>query len=61
MIGIGEEAFVATHGRGLATPTVSTYRLVIECCVKSQQAEQSLQVLQSCVKRGLVPTVYSLK
>jgi pentatricopeptide repeat protein len=42
-------------------PALTTYRLVIECCVASRQAEQAVQVLQSCVKRGLVPTVYSFE
>jgi pentatricopeptide repeat protein len=43
-------------------PVVSTYRWVIECCVRSQQAEQAAQVLQSCVQTAsLVPAVYSFE
>jgi pentatricopeptide repeat domain-containing protein 1 len=42
-------------------PALSTYRTVIECCVASNQAEQAVQVLQSCVRRGLTPTVFAFE
>lgn len=42
-------------------PALSTYRTVIECCVASNQAEQAVQVLQSCVNTGLTPTLYAFE
>jgi pentatricopeptide repeat protein len=39
-------------------PLVSTYRIVIEVCVESNQAEQAFQTLLSMTKRGLEPTAY---
>jgi pentatricopeptide repeat protein len=43
-------------------PALSTYRIAIECCVASNQAEQAVQVLQSCVERsGLTPTPYAFE
>jgi pentatricopeptide repeat domain-containing protein 1 len=45
-----------------AAPSLSTYRIVIECCVNANQAEQALQVLQSCLTRShLTPTPYSFE
>ena len=48
-------------GMPMTKPALSTYRIVIECCAASQQTEQAVQVLQSCVKHGLTPTVYSFE
>ena len=43
-------------------PAISTYRIVIECCVQAQQAEQAVQVLRACVQRAkLIPTAYAFE
>lgn len=42
-------------------PALSTYRTVIECCVVADEAEQAVQVLQSCVTAGLVPTFFAFE
>ena len=42
-------------------PALSSYRIVIECCVAGNQPEQAFQVLQSCIAKGLVPTIYSFE
>jgi pentatricopeptide repeat protein len=38
------------------SPQFSTYRVVIECCVKAHQAEQAERILQSMIRRGVIPT-----
>jgi pentatricopeptide repeat protein len=42
-------------------PSLSTYRTVIECCVAANEAEQAVQVLQSCIKSGLTPTAFAFE
>jgi pentatricopeptide repeat protein len=42
-------------------PSLSTYRTVIECCVVANEAEQAVQVLQSCIKSGLTPTAFAFE
>jgi pentatricopeptide repeat protein len=37
-------------------PAVSTYRTVVECCLRAGQEEQAIQVLRECVKQDLTPT-----
>jgi pentatricopeptide repeat protein len=45
---------------------LSTYRIVIECCVAANQSEQALQVLQSCIAATAAsnqqpPTTYAFE
>jgi pentatricopeptide repeat protein len=40
---------------------VDTYKAVVECCLAAGESEQAVQVLQSCIRRGLVPTVSSFE
>jgi pentatricopeptide repeat protein len=47
--------------QGSTGPALSTYRFVLESCVASDQPTQAVQVLQSCIHHGLVPTLYSFE
>jgi pentatricopeptide repeat protein len=42
-------------------PEVSTYRIVIECCIISNQADVAVQLLQSCVQYGMVPSTHTFE
>jgi len=43
------------------SPTLATYREVIECCVAANQAEQAVQILLSITDSGITPTVYTFE
>lgn len=43
------------------TPTVSTYRLVIETCVNAEQPDAAVRVLKSAVRCGITPSLYSFE
>ena len=43
-------------------PAISTYRLVMECCVKAQQSDAAVQVLLSAVNQyNVTPSLYSFE